>query len=126
MSIACGCGVSVAAPSLTGGKSNRNSPQRRSLRFHPRGRGVAARFSGKSADADTKAEADSGRRVEDDPSYLLKLGLGSVAGAAAIKYGSILLPDITRPNIVVALSMVCIPVAVAVVLLLKAGGSRED
>jgi hypothetical protein len=53
------------------------------------------------------------------------LGLGSVGGAAAIKYGSILLPDITRPNIVVALLMVSIPVAVAVLLLLKVS-SRDD
>ncbi|BAF10347.1 uncharacterized protein [Oryza sativa Japonica Group] len=122
--MAIACALSVAAPSLTG-KTNSNPPPRRSFQQQwreRRRRGVAARFSGKSADVD--AEADSGR-IEDDSSYLWKLGLGSVGGAAAIKYGSILLPDITRPNIVVALLMVSIPVAVAVLLLLKVS-SRDD
>jgi hypothetical protein len=63
--------------------------------------------------------------VQDDSSYLLTLVLGSVAGAAAIKYGSILLPNITRPNIVQALLMVSLPVVAAVLLLLKAS-SKED
>ncbi|GJM87267.1 hypothetical protein PR202_ga03205 [Eleusine coracana subsp. coracana] len=62
---------------------------------------------------------------QDDSSYLLTLLLGSVGGAAAIKYGSILLPDITRPNIVQALLMVSLPVVAAVLLLLNAS-SKED
>lgn len=64
-------------------------------------------------------------KQDDDSSYLWTLGLGSVAGAAVIKYGSILLPDITRPNIVVALLMVSLPVVAAVLILLKAS-SVED
>jgi hypothetical protein len=63
--------------------------------------------------------------VQDDSSYLLTLVLGSVAGAAAIKYGSILLPNITSPNIVQALLMVSLPLVAAVLLLLKAS-SKED
>lgn len=62
---------------------------------------------------------------QDDSSYLLTLLLGSVGGAVAIKYGSILLPDITRPNIVQALLMVSLPVVAAVLLLLRAS-SKED
>jgi hypothetical protein len=53
------------------------------------------------------------------------LGLGSVGGAAVIKYGSILLPDITRPNIVLALLMVSLPVVAAVLILLKASSSED-
>uniref|UniRef100_A0A0D9VMB1 Uncharacterized protein n=1 Tax=Leersia perrieri TaxID=77586 RepID=A0A0D9VMB1_9ORYZ len=126
--MAIACAVSVAAPPLTGNSNSSSSAPRGGFRrqwrgnrrSHPRPRGVAARFSGKSADADTKARIE-----DDDSSYLWKLGLGSVGGAAAIKYGSILLPDITRPNIVVALLMVCIPVVVAVVLLLKVSSSED-
>jgi hypothetical protein len=59
--MAIACALSVAAPSLTG-KTNSNPPPRRSFQQQwreRRRRGVAARFSGKSADVD--AEADSGR-----------------------------------------------------------------
>ncbi|KAG8072805.1 hypothetical protein GUJ93_ZPchr0006g44520 [Zizania palustris] len=128
MASACAVSVAGAAPSSPAGKRGRNSPPRRSfpqcrdLRRRPRHRGVAARFSRDTADAE--AEADSGR-IEDDSSYLWKLGIGSVGGAAAIKYGSILLPDITRPGIVQALVMVFVPVAVAALLLFKES-SRED
>jgi len=62
---------------------------------------------------------------QDDSSYLWTLGLGSVGGAAVIKYGSILLPDITRPNIVLALLMVSLPVVAAVLILLKASSSED-
>ncbi|XP_030546236.1 uncharacterized protein LOC115752266 isoform X2 [Rhodamnia argentea] len=56
---------------------------------------------------------------QEDLNYLWKLGAGSIAGAAVIKYGSILFPEITRPNIVEALGMISIPVVVAVLLLIK-------
>ena len=62
---------------------------------------------------------------QDDSSYLWTLGLGSFGGAAAIKYGSVLLPDLTRPNIVQALLMVSLPVVAAVLILLKLS-SLED
>lgn len=61
---------------------------------------------------------------QEDLKYLVKLGGGSVVGAAVIKYGSIILPEITRPNIIQALIMVSAPVVVAVWLLLKQ--SRQD
>ena len=48
---------------------------------------------------------------------------GSLGGAAVIKYGSILLPDITRPNIAVALLLVSLPVVAAVLVLLKASSA---
>ncbi|CAN6245715.1 unnamed protein product [Urochloa humidicola] len=72
-----------------------------------------------------EAETGAGRILKDDSSYLWTLGLGSVGGAAVIKYGSILLPDITRPNIVLALLMVSLPVVAAVLILLKASSSEN-
>ena len=47
-----------------------------------------------------------------------------MVGAAVIKYGSIIAPEITRPNIVQALVMVSAPVVVAVWILLNQ--SRRD
>lgn len=51
--------------------------------------------------------------------YMVQLGAGSVAGAAAIKYGSIIFPEITHPNLAQALFMISAPVIVAVLLLFK-------
>ena len=56
---------------------------------------------------------------QDDLGYLVKLGAGSLLGAAAIKYGSALFPMITTPNILQALTMIFAPVIVAVLLLIK-------
>lgn len=56
--------------------------------------------------------------------YLVQLGGASVAGAAAIKYGSIVFPQITQPNLAQALLMIFTPVIVAVLLLFKQ--SRAD
>jgi hypothetical protein len=56
---------------------------------------------------------------QEDLDYLWKLLAGSVVGAAVIKYGSIVFPGITRPNIVQALIMISTPVIVAVFLLFK-------
>ncbi|KAK8935663.1 hypothetical protein KSP39_PZI013521 [Platanthera zijinensis] len=56
---------------------------------------------------------------QDEGDYLLKLVAGSVGGGAAIKYGSILFPDMTRPNLVQALLMISLPVLVASIILLK-------
>ncbi|XP_050232714.1 uncharacterized protein LOC126681257 [Mercurialis annua] len=56
---------------------------------------------------------------QEEWSYLWKLGVGSVGGAALIKYGSVLFPEITRPNIVQALVMILTPVVVATVLLIR-------
>ncbi|CAL5020095.1 unnamed protein product [Urochloa decumbens] len=87
-------------------------------------RGRARLSSRDPADAET--DTGVGRILkDDDSSYLWTLGLGSVGGAAVIKYGSILLPDITRPNIVLALLMVSLPVVAAVLILLKASSSEN-
>ncbi|KAK6143301.1 hypothetical protein DH2020_023649 [Rehmannia glutinosa] len=56
---------------------------------------------------------------QEDLNYLVKLGAGSVAGAAAIKYGSIIFPGITQPNLILALLIISAPVVVAVLLLIK-------
>uniref|UniRef100_A0A5B6YKN5 Uncharacterized protein n=1 Tax=Davidia involucrata TaxID=16924 RepID=A0A5B6YKN5_DAVIN len=64
-------------------------------------------------------DADRAFTSPEDLNYLWKLGAGSVVCAAAIKYGSILFPEITRPNILQALIMISAPVIVAVLLLIK-------
>ena len=51
--------------------------------------------------------------------YLVQLGGASVAGAAAIKYGSIIFPEITQPNLAQALFIIFAPVTVALVLLAR-------
>ncbi|KAE7997307.1 hypothetical protein FH972_001953 [Carpinus fangiana] len=60
----------------------------------------------------------------EDLDYLWKLIAGSVVGGGVIKYGSVVFPGITRPNLVVALIMISAPVVVAVFLLAKR--SREE
>ncbi|KAM0943496.1 hypothetical protein DsansV1_C13g0122791 [Dioscorea sansibarensis] len=56
---------------------------------------------------------------QDDISYLLKLGAGCTVIALAIKYGSILFPMITQPNILQALVMISTPVVISVLILIK-------
>ncbi|WVZ73252.1 hypothetical protein U9M48_021581 [Paspalum notatum var. saurae] len=132
------CGVAVASPAVAvaaGPNSNLASRRRGFLRMscrHSLHLYAAARSSGRvrsSRREPGEAETDSGvPRIlkEDDSGYIWTLGLGSVGGAAVIKYGSILLPDITRPNIVLALLMVSLPVVAAVLILLKASSAAED
>ncbi|KAG1327929.1 hypothetical protein COCNU_01G018630 [Cocos nucifera] len=89
-----------------------------------------------SARPDGPPEADEGIEALDDAllssddfGYLWKLAAGSVGSGAAIKYGSILFPEITRPNILQALLMVSLPVLVAVLILIKESrteSQRED
>lgn len=67
--------------------------------------------------------AEDASTFEEDLSYLWKLGVGSFVGAAVIKYGSILFPEITRPNISLALVMISTPVVAAVWLLIKQSNS---
>ncbi|KAI3803482.1 hypothetical protein L1987_31634 [Smallanthus sonchifolius] len=76
----------------------------------------------RSTKEETNSKADDPPPLftsQDDLSFLLKLGAGSFAGAAAIKYGSILVPEITRPNIIQALIMIATPVIVSVLILFK-------
>ncbi|KAJ4957604.1 hypothetical protein NE237_024715 [Protea cynaroides] len=61
-----------------------------------------------------------------DLNYLWKLGAGSVGGAAVIKYGSILFPQTTRPNILQALIMISLPMIVAVLLLTRQSHIEEQ
>nr|GMD32421.1 CDKN2A-interacting protein [Ipomoea batatas] len=56
---------------------------------------------------------------QEDLVYLVKLGAGSLAGAAAIKYGSVIFPEVTKPNLIEAIAIITAPVVVAVVLLIK-------
>lgn len=56
--------------------------------------------------------------------YLVKLGAGSVVGAAAIKYGSVVFPEVTRPNVTEALAMISFPVVAAVLLLIRQSRSE--
>ncbi|XP_030973198.1 uncharacterized protein LOC115993057 isoform X2 [Quercus lobata] len=56
---------------------------------------------------------------QEDWEFFWKLVAVSVVGAAIIKYGSVVFPEITRPNIIQALIMISTPVIVAVFLLIK-------
>ncbi|KAF7091862.1 hypothetical protein CFC21_094405 [Triticum aestivum] len=120
--MACACAVAAPSRATVSGPGAAPPPGRgsrvscrRSARRRAGGRARVSR--------DTNgAEAEPGSKgpiPQDDSGYLLTLGLGSVGGAAAVKYGSVLLPDITRPNIVEALLMVSLPMAVAALILLK-------
>ncbi|XP_021731812.1 uncharacterized protein LOC110698642 [Chenopodium quinoa] len=62
--------------------------------------------------------------LQDDFTYLLKLAAGSIFGAALIKYGSAIIPDITKPNITQALLMISSPVVISILLL--SNGSRKE
>lgn len=69
------------------------------------------------ASDDRSEQADNGQGIQEDLNYLLKIGVGSVAGAAIIKYGSVLFPQITRPNLTLALFIIIAPVVISVILL---------
>ncbi|KAL0922216.1 hypothetical protein M5K25_006186 [Dendrobium thyrsiflorum] len=64
--------------------------------------------------------------VVDDVDYLWKLVAGSVGGGAVVKYGSILFPDIAKPNLAQALLMVSLSVLVAVAILIKESYSTSN
>ncbi|XP_061351292.1 uncharacterized protein LOC133296343 [Gastrolobium bilobum] len=61
---------------------------------------------------------------QEDLAYVAKLVVGSFAGAAAIKYGSAIFPEITTPNLVLALVFILTPVLVAVLLLIKESSQK--
>ncbi|CAN0878330.1 hypothetical protein LINGRAHAP2_LOCUS12420 [Linum grandiflorum] len=58
-----------------------------------------------------------GDNDDDDLGFLVKLGGGSFVGAGAIKYGSVVFPEITRPNLSLALLMISLPVLLSLLLL---------
>ncbi|XP_058115537.1 uncharacterized protein LOC131258314 [Magnolia sinica] len=76
---------------------------------------------GNNNNSNNDDDNDSSRAFSspDDLSYLWKLAAGSVGGAAVIKYGSVIFPEITTPNILQAILMIGIPVLVSVLLLIK-------
>lgn len=63
--------------------------------------------------------------LQEDVKYLCKFGIFSVVGAAAIKYGSLLFPNVTVPDLSLALVLVWSPV-LASVFLLAVAGARQD
>ncbi|XP_047340632.1 uncharacterized protein LOC124944425 [Impatiens glandulifera] len=71
----------------------------------------------RSEELDSRSDEPS-RTSQEDLMYLGKLGAGSIIGAIAIKYGSILLPEITTPNIYLALFMIFAPCVLAVFVLI--------
>ncbi|KQK01218.1 uncharacterized protein LOC100832056 [Brachypodium distachyon] len=118
----------ASSPSATATSSSGVAPPRSrvSCRREPRGTRSIGRARCSRSPAKGAEPGKERQTPQDDSSYLWKLGLGSVGGAAAIKYGSVLLPDITRPNIVQALLMVSLPVVAAVLILLKLSGSDTE
>ncbi|XP_074556485.1 uncharacterized protein LOC141812345 [Curcuma longa] len=69
---------------------------------------------------------DTSLILSDDLGYLWKLAAGSVGGASLIKYGSVFLPDITRPNLTQALLMISLPVLVAVAILVRESSTASE
>ncbi|XP_062022819.1 uncharacterized protein LOC133739111 [Rosa rugosa] len=67
----------------------------------------------------------TGFNSQNDLEYLGKVLAGSIVGGAVIKYGSILFPEITRPNIILALIMIFTPVIIATLLLIKQSRANE-
>ncbi|EOA31671.1 hypothetical protein CARUB_v10014875mg [Capsella rubella] len=85
-----------------------------------------ARGSFRVTASDQRSEqADNGQGAQEDLNYLLKLGVGSVAGAALIKYGSVLFPQITKPNLTQALFIIIAPVVISVILLILSSSSSK-
>ncbi|XP_010535147.1 PREDICTED: uncharacterized protein LOC104810513 [Tarenaya hassleriana] len=74
---------------------------------------------------DGTGEPHDGAGIQEDLNYLWKLGAGSMAAAAAIKYGSVLLPEITRPNLALALFIIIAPVVISAFLLTRASYSKK-
>uniref|UniRef100_A0A7N0VL27 Uncharacterized protein n=1 Tax=Kalanchoe fedtschenkoi TaxID=63787 RepID=A0A7N0VL27_KALFE len=70
------------------------------------------------ARSDSRDGAVNDSSLMDDIRYVLKLGGGSVAGAAVIKYGSVLAPQITKPNLPEALFIIITPVVAAALILI--------
>ncbi|XAR50534.1 hypothetical protein NMG60_11004884 [Bertholletia excelsa] len=119
---------SPASPCRQRGARERSVPPRISLRIpilfrtitSPKS-SVRVRASEPQKDRVNSSADDPDRAFtsQEDLSYLWKLGAGSVVGAAAIKYGSILFPQITRPNILEAMIIIITPVIIAVLLLIR-------
>ncbi|KAL0547442.1 hypothetical protein IC582_017378 [Cucumis melo] len=85
----------------------------------------AVRALGQGGKPSGNDDNDAGGFInQEDVEFFLKLGAGSIAGGFGIKYGSIIFPEITKPNIVQALIMISTPVVVAIWLLIKQ--SREE
>jgi len=59
------------------------------------------------------------KKQKEDLVYVAKLVVGSFGGAGVIKYGSAIFPEITTPNLVLALVIISTPVLVAVLLLIN-------
>ncbi|XP_021609243.1 uncharacterized protein LOC110612766 isoform X2 [Manihot esculenta] len=69
-------------------------------------RRVSSPIQASNSPEESSSTNNSNGISQEDLKYLWKLGGGSVAGAALIKYGSIIFPEITKPNILLALTMV--------------------
>ncbi|CAL9042956.1 unnamed protein product [Musa banksii] len=89
------------------------------VRVSPRPGGGGRGGKEEEEEEGSMSSIDTSRLLSDDFNYLWKLAAGSIGGASAIKYGSVLFPDITRPNIVQALLMISLPVLVAILILIK-------
>lgn len=63
---------------------------------------------------------------EEDARYVLKLGVGSVVGAGVIKYGSVIVPQVTKPNLPEALFIIATPVIAAALILLLVSRSKTE
>ncbi|KAL4589087.1 hypothetical protein LXL04_001989 [Taraxacum kok-saghyz] len=122
----------------TNGVKNATHIRRKPFAFEPLVTTATSPYSGgrffivaasKSPNEEANSNADDpglSFTSQEDIKFLLKLGAGSFAGAAAIKYGSILLPQITQPNITQALIMISTPVIVSILILLNASRVEQQ
>ncbi|KAL2635058.1 hypothetical protein R1flu_006537 [Riccia fluitans] len=83
-------------------------------------RGVRAAFR----DPDGKDDSSSVSAASNDLQYLGKFFAACTAGAALVKYGSVIVPSITQPNLLQALIMISTPVLVSIVVLQAASSEQ--
>ncbi|KAH7675085.1 hypothetical protein IHE45_08G115300 [Dioscorea alata] len=91
----------------------------RGIIWSPSWNGMKSRTRLRVSQRSGNQQEDNDLLNQDDISYLLKLGAGCTVIALAIKYGSIIFPMITQPNILQALVMISTPVVISVLILIK-------
>lgn len=89
------------------------------------GRSRETVFAGIKEDQPSVSNGDSSANIfgSEDLVYFTKLGGGCILGACLIKYGSLVFPSVTAPNLLFALLLVASPPFFALIFLSKASRS---
>ncbi|XP_030491814.2 uncharacterized protein LOC115707867 [Cannabis sativa] len=125
LSVAASATASVTASKLYGSTSHysrRLSPPNKAMASTTTITKASFFVTALKQDKDTNDRAFTSK--VQDLAYLGKLATGSIVGAGVIKYGSIVFPEITKPNLTQALFIILSPVIIAVLLLINQ--SRKD